>query len=849
MKLVIVGGVAGGASAAARARRLDEKAEIVLIERTEYISFANCGLPYHVGGVIPRRESLLVIPPERFRTLFRADVRTRHEVTAVHPDRRVVTVKKLETGETYEESYDALILATGSRPVAPPIPGADGPRVHTLWTMADMDRLAARIGEGVRRAAVIGAGFIGLEVAENLRERGLEVHLIDMLPHVLRTLDPEMAAPLHEELAAHGVALHLGQTVAAVESPREDGPATVVLGNGERIEADLVVMAAGVRPNSELAAAAGLRLAPCGGVAVDEFMRTSDPSIYAVGDVAAVTEAVTGEPALIPLAGPANRQGRIAADNVCGRRSRYRGSLGTNVVKVFGLTAASVGRTGEALAAAGIPCRRVYVHPLSNASYYPGAERLHMKLLFREDGTLLGAQVVGCKFVDKQIDVLATAMRARMTVFDLAELELAYAPPYGSAKSPVNFAGMAAANILHGDSEAVYADSLPRDAVVVDVREPAEAERGMLPGAILIPLGTLRQRLGELPRDRQIVVYCAVGLRGYVAERILRQNGFRAANLSGGWVTWRHTHPAAAGAGPGLPKTACCGAAPLPGALELPDAPLPLKLPDAPSPLKLKNLPPPQTGPQPADAGEPRLDVTCLQCPGPLVRVREAIGAMKEGEVITVVGAPSFGNDLKAWCAVSGHTIVSFAEKPGSFEAAIRKGAPAPAAPAPAAGGPAGTPDSATIVVFSNDLDRAMAAFIIATGLASLGVKVSMFFTFWGLSVLRRDPPPPNQAKDFLSAMLGFMLPRGASKLALSRMHFLGLGTAAMKLVMARKHVASLPELMRQAHAMGVRFVACDMAMDLLGIKREELIDEVDELAGVGAFAALTHQARTTLFL
>jgi NADPH-dependent 2,4-dienoyl-CoA reductase/sulfur reductase-like enzyme/peroxiredoxin family protein/rhodanese-related sulfurtransferase/TusA-related sulfurtransferase len=839
MKLVIVGGVAGGASAAARARRLDEKAEIVMIERGEHISFANCGLPYHVGGVIPQRESLLVMTPDRFRLRFNADVRTRHEVLAIHRDRRTVTVKKAETGETYEERYEALILATGSRPFVPPIPGADSPQVHTLWTMGDMDRLQARLQQGVQRAVVIGAGFIGLEVAENLHARGLEVHLVDMLPHVLRTLDAEMATPLHQELAAKGVRLHLNETVTAIEGQGPTAPATVVLRGGERLSAELVVMAVGVRPNSELAAAAGLRLAPCGGVAVDEHLRTSDLNIYAVGDVVAVKDAVSSEPALIPLAGPANRQGRIAADNIFGRDSRYRSTLGTSVVQVFGLSAASVGRTGEALTAAKVPFRRIYVHPMSNASYYPGAEPLHLKLLFREDGLLLGAQVVGRKNVEKQIDVLATAMRAGMTVYDLADLELAYAPPYGSAKSPVNFAGMVAANLLRGDSDVVHADSLPKDAVLLDVREPAETELGVIPGALLVPLGKLRQRLSELPRGRQIVAYCKVGLRGYVAERILRQNGFRAANLSGGWVTWKHANPAPAGPEPAPLKAA-------------PTAPAPTATPAAddgtPTPLKASPVVASQPEPALPPGPERRVDVTAMQCPGPIVRVRQELDAMAPGEVLAVTGALPFGNDLKAWCATSGHALLSFAPGPASFAATVRKGEPTSPACTSAPGALQGVPQSATIVLFSNDMDKAMAAFIIATGLASLGTKVTLFFTFWGLSVLRRDPPP-NVAKDLLSAMFGFMLPRGASRLALSKMHMLGAGTAMMKQVMAQKSVSSLPDLMHQARSLGVRFIACDMAMNVMGITRAELIDEVDEVAGVGAFAALAWQSGTTLFI
>lgn len=828
MKLVIVGGVAGGASAAARARRLDEKAEIVMFERGEHISFANCGLPYHVGGVIPQRESLLVMTPERFRGRFGVDVRTLQEVTAIDRERNRLTVRRLDTGETYEESYDTLILATGSQPVVPPLPGATLPQVFTLWTMADLDRIMAHLEREARHATVIGAGFIGLEVAENLRHRGLEVHLVDILPHVLRSLDAEMAQPLHQELAAKGIVLHLGQSAEAFESADPDGPIDVLLKNGERLHTDMVIMAVGVRPNTALAAAAGLELAPCRGVAVDDHLRTSDPSIYAVGDMIAVRDAVSGQPVQIPLAGPANRQGRIAAENACGRDSRFRGSLGTNVVQVFGLTAASVGHTAEALTTAKVPFRRVYLHPASNAAYYPGAEPLHMKLLFRDDGTLLGAQVVGRKAVAKQIDVLATAMQAKLTVHDLAELELAYAPPQGSAKSPVNFAGMIAANVLSGDSLVVYADDLPADAFVLDVREPAERELGTFPGALAIPMENLRQHLDELPRDRLIVTLCRVGLRAYVAERLLRQHGFRAATLSGGWATWKHVHP---GPAPAAPVTTAA----------TPAAPLPLRaLPAATAPATAA------TAASTPPGATRRLDVTAMQCPGPIVRVRQSLEEMAPGEEIIIRGTLSFRNDLVAWCTSTGHALGAVREEDSVFEAIVRKTDPA-ARPA-AAPGTAAPPASATIVLFSNDLDRAMAAFIIATGLASLGTKVSIFFTFWGLSVLRKDPPPA-VAKDLFSSLFGLMLPRGARKLALSKFHMLGMGTAAMRHTMAVKKVNSLPELMAQARALGVRYVACDMAMDVMGMGREELLDEVDEVAGVASFAAMTQAGGTTLFI
>ncbi|HOX07654.1 MAG TPA: FAD-dependent oxidoreductase [Planctomycetota bacterium] len=833
MKLIVVGGVAGGASAAARARRLSEDAEILMFERGEFISFANCGLPYHVGGVIPERSDLMLMTPEGFRRRTNIEVRTRQEVTAIDRARKTVTVRNLETGGSYEERYDALILATGSSPVRPPLPGADDPDVMQLWTIPDMDRIVSRVKAGARRAVVIGAGFIGLEVAENLRERGLEVDLVEMLPQVLPTLDAEMAGPLAAELAARGIRLHLGARVTGINRPSAPDTAgreiRVCLDGGTELPADFVILSVGVRPNSELAAAAGLPLSERRGVVVDERMRTSDPAIYAVGDVVAVNNLVTGKPAQIPLAGPANRQGRIAAENVFGRRTAYKGSLGTAVVKVFGLTAASAGLTERQLRAEGLKHERIYLHPLSHAGYYPGAQAMHLKLLFSPEGKVLGVQAVGREGVDKRVDVIATAMRGGLTVYDLEELELAYAPPYGSAKDPVNFAGMVAANVLRGDSRVSHAGAIPQGAFLLDVREPAEHAAGHLPGSTLIPLGQLRGRLRELPRDRHIVVYCKVGLRGYLAERILRQQGFDCSNLSGGMTTWKLFNPEppkAVPAAPDSPSGGCCpggaasgGAAPAPGR----------SLQGAPGAVR-------------------QLDLSGLQCPGPIVRLSQEIERMAVGEEVGLKAQPAFGPDLAAWCRSAGHEVVAQDCACGLLTARVRKCA-RPEAGCCSAGPAAGAgSDSAAIVCFSNDLDKVMAAFIIATGLATLGTRVKMFFTFWGLNVLRKEAPPPVR-KDLLSRMFGWMMPRGARKLALSKMHMAGMGTAMMKHVMAKKNVSALPELITKARELGVKFIACDMAMDVMGMKREELLDSVDEVAGVATFAALARESGTVLFI
>ena len=815
MKTVIIGGVAGGASAAARLRRLDEKAEIIMFERGEFISFANCGLPYHVGNVIPERSSLLVVTPKMFRARTEIDVRTRQEVTAINREAKTVTVHNLDSGDRYEETYDKLVLATGSTPIRPPLPGIDDPDVMQLWSIPDMDRIKAHVDKGAKRAVVVGAGFIGLEVAENLRERGVDVDLVELMPQVLPTLDVEMARPLGIELEREGVRLHLGRKVVSFHrqggadaSQQTSSSVTVKLDDDTELETDFVVLSIGVRPNSELAGEAGLALSARGGIVVDEHLCTADPDVFAVGDAISVKDLVTGEPAQIPLAGPANRQGRTVADNLCGRKSTYKGSLGTAIVKVASLAAGSVGQTEQRLKAARLPYRKLYLHPATHATYYPGACQIAMKLLYADDGRILGVQAVGHDGIDKRIDVIATAMRNNLTVRDLAELELSYAPPFGSAKDAVNFAGMAASNALDGLSDVVHADDLPSDAVLLDVREAAEVAAGKVPGALHIPLGQLRSRLDELPKDQQIVAYCKVGIRGYLAERILKENGFNAANMSGGMMTWDmlQTPPAAAS-----PSTSGQPAAP---ATE--------------------------------DDFNTRhsIDVTALQCPGPVVRLGKEIEKLAVGEVLKVHGNAPFRSDLEAWCGSMGHTVLKAESSGKTFEAwvrkeevcALRNGLTAP------------PNDTATIVMFSNDLDKVMAAFIIATGLSSLGTKVTMFFTFWGLNVLRRDPAPTVR-KDILSRMFGWMMPRGARKLALSKMHMLGMGTGMMKHVMAKKNVASLPELIQEARELGVRFIACDMAMDVMGIQREELLEQVDEVAGVANFAALTKDGGTTLFI
>ena len=540
---VIVGGVAGGATAAARLRRLDETAHIVVLERGSYVSFANCGLPYHIGGVIPQRESLLVSTPEKLKAEFNLDIRTRQEVVRIDRQAKEVEVREVEGGRTYRLAYDKLLLSPGAKPVVPRLPGTDLPGVYSLRSIPDMDAIKAAVDAGnVVNAVVVGGGFIGLEMVENLMARGVTVTLVEMLDQVMVALDFEMAAMLHRQLREKAVHLRLGDGLQAIE-PGQGGRLRVVLASGKSVEGEMVVLAIGVRPENDLARTAGLELGPQGHIVVNDLLQTSDPDIYAVGDAIQVLNPVTGALPAVPLAGPASRQARLAADNITGRISRYQGTQGTAIVKVFDTVAASVGANSRTLVQQGIPFLTSITHGQDHVTYYPGAKPLAIKLLYAPaDGKLLGAQAVGLGGIDRTIDVLAVAMKAGMTVYDLEHLELAYAPPFGAAKDPVNVAGFVASNRLRGDSETVeWRDIQNLDTSkdgILDVRTKPEWDAGHIPGAIHIPNTQLRRRLGELDKTRRWVVYCGVGRRAYVMERMLRQEGFQAANLSGGWTTY-----------------------------------------------------------------------------------------------------------------------------------------------------------------------------------------------------------------------------------------------------------------------------------------------------------------------
>lgn len=816
-KVLIVGGVAGGASCAARLRRLDENAEIIVFERGEYISYANCGLPYHVGDVIKARSALILVTPEAMRAKYNTDVRVKQEITAIDKAAKSVTVKKTDTGETYTESYDTLVLSTGSSPVKPPIPGIDSPRIMTLWTVPDTDRIRAYIKENnVRSAIVVGGGFIGLEMAENLAHAGLAVSVVEMLDQVMAPLDFEMAQLLHEHLAQKSVALYLGDGVASFEDSDHD--VTIALKSGKKLPAELIILSIGVRPNGELAKAAGLDVNARGGIVVSSGMVTSDPDIYAVGDVIEVEDYINKSRTMIPLAGPANKQGRIAADNIAGGHETYDGTQGSSIAKVFDMTAASTGLNEKTLMKIGLVKGKDYETALitqnSHASYYPGSTPMNLKLIFSSDGKkIYGAQIVGSDSVDKRIDTIAVAIRLGGSVHDLKSLELAYAPPYSSAKDPVNMAGFVAENVLTG--KVVFApwdvDLKGNNIVALDVREAAEVEAYALPAYKHIPLGQLRQRLGELDKNSEIITFCAIGVRSYNAARILMENGFSHVRVyPAGTRFYQSMHFKESEV---IPMTTV-GTVADSGHVE-----------------------------RPAATASMRLDCSGMQCPGPIMTVFEAMKDMKDGDIMEVSASdPGFARDIGAWTRRTGNTLVSNEKRGSEYVALVQKGGAA-LKPTQAQNDNQGK----TIIVFSGDLDKVLASFIIANGAAAMGRQVTMFFTFWGLNVLRKSNKVKVD-KTFIESMFGGMMPRGVGKLKLSKMNMGGMGTAMMRGIMKKKNVDSLEVLIQNALKNGVKIIACTMSMDIMGIKAVELIDGID-YAGVGTYLGDAEESNVNLFI
>jgi NADPH-dependent 2,4-dienoyl-CoA reductase/sulfur reductase-like enzyme/peroxiredoxin family protein/rhodanese-related sulfurtransferase/TusA-related sulfurtransferase len=811
-KVLIVGGVAGGASAAARLRRLDEHAEIILLERDEYISFANCGLPYYIGETIKEREKLLVQTPQAMNARFAIDVRVHSEVTAVDSAKKTVTIHSKDRG-VYEESYDSLILSPGAKPIRPNIPGIDSSRIFTLRNIPDTDRIKSFVDrENSRRVVVIGGGFIGIEMAENLRERGLEVSIAEAAPHILAPFDSDMAVMVEKELQENDVHLYLGDGVTRFQE--EADSINVSLQSGAILGADLVILAIGVTPDTAFLNDSGIVLGSRGHILVDEHMATSQPDIYAVGDAIEVTDFVRGQPTAIPLAGPANKQGRIAADNISGISSCYKGSQGTSILKVFNITAAATGNNERMLKRLEIPYHSIYVHPNSHASYYPDALPMTMKLLFDDNGRILGSQAIGPVGIDKQIDIIATVIRLKGTVTDLTELELSYAPPFSSAKSPVNMAGFVAENILAKRADVFTYEQLssydPDQIVLLDVRSEVEFSAGSLPGAINIPTDSLRKRLGELDKNKLIMIYCKVGLQSYIASRILNQNGFKAKSMTGGYKS-------ASAQFPSMKKSIADNL--------VSDTP---RIKE--EQINTTNIIPDRI-----------FDACGLSCPGPLMKVKANLDEMTQGQILQITASdPGFFEDIKAWSLRTGNRLVNVKKENNHIIALIQKGE---AFEYPATS----LKDNKTIVVFSGDLDKALAAFVIANGAVAMGKKVTMFFTFWGLNILRK-PEAVSVKKGFVDRMFGWMMPRGSKALKLSNMHMLGMGTKMMRMVMKNKNISSLEDLIQAAQKSGIEIVACQMSMDVMGLQQEELIDGV-KIGGVGYYLSEAEDANVNLFI
>ena len=809
-KVLIVGGVAGGASAAARMRRLDEHAEIILFERDEHISFANCGLPYYIGGTIQEREKLLVQTPKGMKDRFNIDVRVNSEVLALHPERKTVSIHSKSKGH-YEESYDALILSPGAKPIKPPIPGIDSNKIFTLRNIPDTDRIKAQVDRtDVQHAVVIGGGYIGVEMAENLKERGIEVTLVEAAPHILAPFDSDMVTMLEKELKENGVHLILNDGVKSFHE--KNTVLDIVLNSGTILTAELVILAIGVAPDTGFVKESGIELGTRGHILVNDHMETSIPDIYAVGDAIEVKDFVNGQGAAIPLAGPANKQGRIVADNIAGIPSIFKGTQGTSIIKVFSLTGATTGNNERNLKRLGIPYQVVYVHPFSHATYYPGALQYSLKLLFNEEGHILGAQGIGVEGIDKSIDVIATTMRLGGTIYDLTELELSYAPPYSSAKDPVNMLGFAAENILSKRTEVFTYETLndyaPEQTTLLDVRSPLEFENGSLPGAINIPLDMLRQRLSELNKDKLILAYCKMGLQGYLASRILNQNGFKVKNMTGGFKSASIFFPSEKEETPPSKQIQLAA--------------------DTPSITR-------------------SLDACGLSCPGPLMQLKSVMDNMKENEILQVTASdPGFTADVKAWCLRTDNQLLDVSKTKGIITAIIKKGG-APLVDPTAMQNLVPGKGNKTIVVFSGDLDKAMAAFIIANGAAAMGKKVTLFFTFWGLNILRKPEHIPVK-KGFMDKMFGFMMPRGSKALKLSNMNMLGMGTQMMRMVMKNKNVSSLEELIQSAMDAGIEIVACQMSLDVMGLRQEELLDGV-KVGGVGYYLSEAEDSNVNLFI
>jgi NADPH-dependent 2,4-dienoyl-CoA reductase/sulfur reductase-like enzyme/peroxiredoxin family protein/rhodanese-related sulfurtransferase/TusA-related sulfurtransferase len=819
MKHIIIGGVAGGATAAARIRRIDEFAEIILLEKGKYISYANCGLPYYIGGTIADREELFLQTPDSFKERFNIDVRVENTAVDIDTDGKTVTIQHAD-GSEYTETYDKLLLSTGASPFKPPLEGIDSDGIFALHNVADTDRIKNYLDtHKVQKAVVVGGGFIGLEMTENLHQKGIEVSIVEMANQVMPPIDFSIAAQVHQHLSEKGVNLYLEQTVERFEAKNEI--INVCLKNGTIISADMVILSIGVRPNTLLAKKAGLKIGETGGIWVNEYLETSAKDVYAVGDVIEFPHPLTGKPWLNYLANPANRQGRLVADNmVKGNTATYEGAIGTSIVKVFDLTVATTGLTAKKLQELNIPYQSSFTHAASHAGYYPGSTQLTIKLTFDpENGKLYGAQSVGYDGVDKRIDQIALLIKLGGNVFDLQKVEHCYAPPYSSAKDPIAIAGYVAGNIVSGQMPVVHWQEIQatnrdglesrRKITILDVREKEETAGGrIIQGSINIPLSELRERVNEIPKNKPIYVHCHSGLRAYLATQILMQRGFsNIKNLSGGYETYS----------------------------------------TAVEPVKKQQENKPtystiQAMTYKAEGKTTKIDASGLPCPGPILKLKKAIDEIADGGCIEITATDAgFLIDAEAWCKSTGNTLISEISDKGQFTVIVAKKTPQNQIVSSNGG------NNKTLIMFSDDLDKALATFVLANGAAATGTKVSIFFTFWGLNVIKKAEKP-RVKKDIFGKMFSMMLPANSLKLKLSKWNMFGIGAKMMRHIMKIKNIESLETLRTQAIEQGVEFIGCQMSMDVMGVKKEELLDNV-VVGGVATYMQRAENASVNLFI
>lgn len=823
-KVIIVGGVAGGASTAARLRRLDENAEIIMIEKGEYISFANCGLPYYIGGTINEREKLIVQTVEEMSAKFNLDIRNLSEVIKIDKDNKKIKIENKKNGEIYEEGYDVLVLSPGANPLKPPIPGIEEcDNLFTLRNIPDTDKIKSYVdNKKIKNAVIVGGGFIGLEMAENLHERGINITLVEASDQVMAPLDIEMVSIIHEHLIDKNIQLILKDGVKSFDNKGKK----IILSSGKEIDTDMIILSIGVKPETAIAKEANIKVNERGAIVVDKHMKTSDSNIYALGDAVEIMDFVNKKPTMIPLAWPANRQGRIVADNICGKNVEYKGSLGSSVAKVFDYTVATTGNNEKTLKRLGIEYKAIHIHPGSHAGYYPGAFPIAFKMLFDpKNGTIFGAQGVGMDGVEKRIDIIATAIKGNLNVFDLQDVEVCYAPPYNSAKDPVNMLGYYASNIIEGIVDIIEWDQIDKldkkNSIILDVREEFELATGTFDNYMHIPLGELRNRLNEIPKDKDIYVTCQVGLRGYVGCRLLEQHGIKCTNIDGGIKTYFYVKNAEKSIRNQHERNK--------------------DIKEEVAVMSLEDL----------DITEINAKVTLnacgLQCPGPIRKVFEEISKMEDEEILEVKASdPGFSKDIKSWCEKTNNTLLKseFNKDEKAFVAYIQKGTNKKQESSTAL---TAEKNGATLVVFSGDFDKAIASFIIATGAASMGKEVTMFFTFWGLNILKQKNKPKVN-KDSMEKMFDIMLPGHAGKLPLSQMNMMGMGPTMIKQIMKKHNVDDLETLITNAIKMGVKVVACSMSMDLMGIKKEEFIDGV-EIGGVASYLGATEDSGLNLFI